>query len=241
MASRATRKTSRAMQTASRATRKTSRATRKTARAMQTAARAMQTAARAMQTAARAMRTAARAMRTAARMAVRMARTGASTARTVIVSEKAAALGGVGPRHARRLEAADRWSSLMPAWSLVTERALVAPMKHRSFPHGHAWAGRARWPEAEDGRGGPRQDSRRRAFSTWSLWTRDAKTADAGRSPRGHSGPRTPRQPTPRVPKPAYPRHPGLRPVAESSSRRSWYSSSSLLRSCRLMRRRKDQ
>jgi hypothetical protein len=30
------------------------------------------------------------------------------------------------------------------AWSLVTGRALAAPMKHRSFRHGHARAGRAR-------------------------------------------------------------------------------------------------
>jgi hypothetical protein len=45
-------------------------------------------------------------------------------------SAKAAALGGVGPRHARRPEAADRWPSGFPAWSLVTERALAAPMKH---------------------------------------------------------------------------------------------------------------
>jgi hypothetical protein len=90
------------------------------------------------------------------------------------VSAKAAALGGVGPRHARRPEAADRWSSGHALrWPLVTGRALADPMKHRSFPHGHGWAGRARWPQAEDGRGGPRQDSRRRLFSAWSLVNRD--------------------------------------------------------------------
>jgi hypothetical protein len=37
-------------------------------------------------------------------------------------------------------------------------------MKHRSLTHGRAWAGRARWLEAEDGRGGPRRDSHRRSF-----------------------------------------------------------------------------
>jgi tetratricopeptide (TPR) repeat protein len=45
-------------------------------------------------------------------------------------SDKATALGGVGPRPARRPEAADRWSSFAAAWSLVTARALAAPMKH---------------------------------------------------------------------------------------------------------------
>jgi hypothetical protein len=70
---------------------------------------------------------------------------------------------------------------VVAAWSLVTGRALVAPMKHRSFPHGHAWAGRARWPEAEDGRGGPRQDSRRRLLPPGhqSRLASPAKTAGA--------------------------------------------------------------
>jgi hypothetical protein len=79
------------------------------------------------------------------------------------------------PRAPRRRRSAG-WAPATPAgrrprtgvrrsvsvWPLVTGRALAAPMKHRSFPHGRAWARRARWPEAEDGRGGPRRDSRRR-------------------------------------------------------------------------------
>jgi hypothetical protein len=49
---------------------------------------------------------------------------------SMTASGKAAALGGVGPRHARRPEAADRWPPVAPSRSLVTERALAAPMKH---------------------------------------------------------------------------------------------------------------
>jgi hypothetical protein len=45
-------------------------------------------------------------------------------------SAEATALGGVGPRRARRPEAADRWSAVVSARSLVTGRALAAPMKH---------------------------------------------------------------------------------------------------------------
>jgi hypothetical protein len=57
---------------------------------------------------------------------------------------------------------------LFPARSLVTERALAAPMKHPLVSY-RSRAGResARRPEAEDGRGGPRRDSRRRAFPAW--------------------------------------------------------------------------
>jgi hypothetical protein len=122
----------------------------------------------------------------------------------VTASGKAVALGGVGPRHARRPEAADRWPPVVSAWSLVTERALADPMKHRSFPPGHAWAGRARWPEAEDGRGGPRRDSRRRSLPRGHSWRErqgdPAETAAAVRFPRGHSwlerqGPRREHQP----------------------------------------------
>jgi hypothetical protein len=82
------------------------------------------------------------------------------------VSAQAAALGGVGPRHARRSEAADRWVPITPC--MVTrdresaDQSYEAPVvSSRSYV-----AGRARWPEAEDGRGGPRQDSRRRSFSS---------------------------------------------------------------------------
>jgi hypothetical protein len=123
----------------------------------------------------------------------------------VTASGKAVALGGVGPRHARRPEAADRWPPVVSAWSLVTERALADPMKHRSFPPGHAWAGRARWPEAEDGRGGPRRDSRRRSLPRGHSWRErqgdPAETAAAVRFPvvtRGESAKGTPpRQPPP--------------------------------------------
>jgi hypothetical protein len=86
------------------------------------------------------------------------------------------------------------------ACSLVTGRALAAPMKHRSFRHGHARAGRARAGRRPRTDGGD-----------------PAKTAAAGRSLSGNpqSTGTPPRQPTPgvlRVYAADEPREPGTPP-----------------------------
>jgi hypothetical protein len=86
--------------------------------------------------------------------------------RIVTASAKAAALGGVGSPPARRPQAGVRWAAgSLPVRSLVTGCAGWPTPGGR--PAVSSWSlvtASARWPEVEDGRGGPRRDSRRRAF-----------------------------------------------------------------------------
>jgi hypothetical protein len=72
-------------------------------------------------------------------------------------------------------------------WSLVTERALAAPMKHRSCPPGHARAGRARAgrrPRTDGGDPAKTADAVRSRVVTCDRECHEdpAKTADAVRS-----------------------------------------------------------
>jgi hypothetical protein len=79
-------------------------------------------------------------------------------------SSQAAALGGVGPRRARRPEAGSGCSPVGACMVMCDRERARADASGR--PAVSAWSlvtERARWPEAEDGRGGPRRDSRRRA------------------------------------------------------------------------------